>query len=64
MQIEPLDQNRLEAAAKQRPTRITLELSPLEVELALATGGASLCEPALRALVLASVLDADSVVLQ
>ena len=38
---------------------ITLHLSTAAVELALTSGGGSLCKPAIRALVLAGVFDVD-----
>lgn len=43
----------------ERPVTITLHLSPADVELALTSGGCSLCGPAIRALVLARVFDVD-----
>ena len=49
-----------EAFVPERPVTITMHLSPADVELALTSGGCSLCGPAIRALVLARVFDVDN----
>ena len=48
-----------DAFVPERPVTITLHLSPADVELALTSGGCSLCGPAIRALVLARIFDVD-----
>ena len=53
------DQEDGEAYVPERPVTITLHLSPADIELALTSGGSSLCVPAIRALVLARVFDLD-----
>jgi hypothetical protein len=57
MREQVLDKEAMERLAADRPVTITLHLSSAEVEMALTTGGLSLCRPAMRALVLARVLD-------
>ena len=43
----------------ERPVTITLHLSAADVELALASGGGTLCRRAMHALVLARVFDVE-----
>jgi len=47
----------LDQLPAEQPVTIKLHLSPAEVELAMANSGLSLCLPAMRALVMARVLD-------
>lgn len=59
MSKEVPNQDSLDFTVAERPITVTLHLSPADVELALMSGGASLCPRALRALVLARVFDVD-----
>lgn len=58
MSEQVLDEEAMERLVADRPVTITLHLSSAEVEMALTSGGLSLCRPAMRALVLARVLEA------
>jgi hypothetical protein len=53
------DKEAIEIFVAERPVTITLHLSCADIELALRSGGASLCRPAMHALVLARVFDVD-----
>jgi len=52
------DRLELDVVPPLKPVRITLEVSPPELELAVATSGASLCDAMMRAIVAAMVVDA------
>ena len=54
------DERALDGFAPERPVTLTLRLSAADVELALTSGGASLCHFAMKALVLAQVFDLDA----
>ena len=59
MSRKKLDEEAMAALVAARPVTITMRLSSDEVELALASEGASLRAPAMMALLLAKVLDVD-----
>ena len=54
------DQCELDFIPPLRPITIILDVSPPELELAMATSGASLCPAMMRAIVAAMVVDATS----
>ena len=59
MDEQPQDREAAEVYVPERPVTITLRLSPADIELALTSGGSSLCRPAMRALILARIFDVD-----
>jgi hypothetical protein len=58
-----LDVEAMEALLTERPITITMHLTPEDVELALASGGAYLVHPAMTALIVARVLDINEIAL-
>jgi hypothetical protein len=54
------DQWELDVIPPLRSITITLDVTPPELELAVATSGASLCPAMMRAIVAAMVVDATS----
>ena len=59
MSDQVLDEEANEVSVPERPVTITLHLSAADVELALASGGGTLCRRAMHALVLARVFDVE-----
>ena len=56
--LKPYD---IDRHVTDRPVTLMLRLSSADVELAMSSGGASLCHYTMKALVLAQVLDLDLV---
>jgi hypothetical protein len=56
--MEHCDPLELDVVPPLKPVRIILDVSPPELELAVATSGASLCDAMMRAIVAAMVVDA------
>jgi hypothetical protein len=57
LQMEHGDQGELDVIPPLGSVRITLDVSPSELELAVATGGVSLCPAMMNAIVAAMVVD-------
>ncbi len=57
LQLEHLDQGVLDVIPPLGSVRIVLDVTPSELELAVATAGASLCSAMMHAIIAAMVVD-------
>jgi hypothetical protein len=55
--LEQIEQLEFDVIPPHHPLRITLDVSPQELEMALATSGSSLCRALMMAIVAAMVVD-------
>jgi len=60
LEIEPADREELDVIPPLHKVTITLDVSPSELELAVATSGVDLCKAMMQAIVAAMVVDTAS----